>query len=308
MNRLFQFTLLSLFCVLITCCGNNKEEAFKDYISPDRSFSVSVPASLDKDPRSRSDFMAFTKENVFIFVTKQSEASLDEDAIKVNPPGDKFVFDLVEETDSTKLYKYSQGLLVIYEYYLIKKLQCGNFLITIKDNVSSKDNIVSTGLKIYSSLKDYTKVQNADAAEESRSSSLEETYSTRYYSVKYPKGWQIMEHMDEMTEVYIGYQPENFGFTIVRFETDYSLSELNAEGNENLRQAGFKILENKQMTIIGEKGYRTVLEITIQGQKVKHISYSFKKGDMLYNVKFGSVTTKAQEKLAAEIIKSFHFK
>ena len=111
-----------------------------------------------------------------------------------------------------------------------------------------------------------------------------------------------------MTEVYIGYQPDNFGFTIVRFETDYSLSEVNVEGNENVRQAGFRILEEKQMKVDGVKCYRVIQEITIQGQKVKHISYTFKKGDMLYNVKFGSVTTKAQETLASEIIDSFHFK
>lgn len=111
-----------------------------------------------------------------------------------------------------------------------------------------------------------------------------------------------------MTEVYIGYQPDNFGFTIVRFETDYTLSEVNAEGNENVRQAGIRIFEEKQMKVDGAKCYRAIQEITIQEQKVKHISYTFKKGDMLYNIKFGSVKTKAQENLASNIIDSFHFK
>ena len=83
---------------------------------------------------------------------------------------------------------------------------------------------------------------------------------------------------------------------------------MNAEGKENVRQAGFRILEEKQMTVDKSKCYRAVQEISIQGQKVKHISYTFKKGDMLYNIKFGSVTTKAQEMLAAEIIDSFCFK
>lgn len=62
------------------------------------------------------------------------------------------------------------------------------------------------------------------------------------------------------------------------------------------------------MKVDGVKCYRAVQEISIQGQKVKHISYTFKKGEMLYNIKFGSVTTKAQETLAAEITKSFRFK
>ena len=80
---------------------------------------------------------------------------------------------------------------------------------------------------------------------------------------------------------------------------------MNAEGNENVRQAGFRILEEKQMTVDKAKCYRAVQEISIQGQKVKHISYTFKKGDMLYNIKF--VTTKEQENIAAEIIDSFRF-
>ena len=58
----------------------------------------------------------------------------------------------------------------------------------------------------------------------------------------------------------------------------------------------------------GQKCYRAIHEVRVKGQKVKHISYTFKKGDMLYNIKFGSVTTNAQEELADEIMKSFNFK
>ena len=50
--------------------------------------------------------------------------------------------------------------------------------------------------------------EGADAAiEEAEVVSLEKTYSTKFYSVKYPKGWNVIEHLDEMTEVYIGHQP-----------------------------------------------------------------------------------------------------
>ena len=66
-------------------------------------------------------------------------------------------------------------------------------------------------------------------------------------------------------------------------------------------------MENKQGEIKGEKCYKTVQEISIQNQKVKHISYTFKKDNMLYNIKFGSVATKTQEKLVTEIMKSFQF-
>jgi hypothetical protein len=133
------------------------------------------------------------------------------------------------------------------------------------------------------------------------------TYSQPLYCISYPIDWKVSEGIDDITEVYIGSEKENFGFTIIRFETDYSLSEIDKEGKDNLRKAGFKVLEDKQITVDGVKCYRAVQEMTYQGQRIKHISYTFKKRRWLYNIKFGSVTTKEQENLAAQIIDSFHF-
>lgn len=59
------------------------------------------------------------------------------------------------------------------------------------------------------------------------------------------------------------------------------------------------------MTVDGMKCYRAVQEISSQGQKVKHISYTFKKGDILYNhcyclssthIESGKKQNKAQNK------------
>lgn len=111
-----------------------------------------------------------------------------------------------------------------------------------------------------------------------------------------------------MTDVYIGHQAEEFGFTIVRFETDFSLAEAKAEGVSNLKQSGVKILEEKQMTVAGVKCYRIVLEIRAMGQVAKQISYTFKRGDMLYDIKFGTISKASHEKIAADIIASFRFK
>lgn len=137
---------------------------------------------------------------------------------------------------------------------------------------------------------------------------LGKTYSTRYYSIGYPADWQCSENINEMTDVYIGSNKEPFGFTIVRFETDYSLFDANKEGNENLRRAGYKILDEKQIIVDGVKCYRANHEITLQGQRIIQISFTFKKGDMLYNIKFGSIISKSHETIATKIIESFRFK
>ena len=62
------------------------------------------------------------------------------------------------------------------------------------------------------------------------------------------------------------------------------------------------------ITLCGQKCYRAIHGVKVQNQKTRHISYTFKKGDMLYNIKFGSVNTKAQEELVDEIIETFNFK
>ncbi len=300
--------LLLLIALVIVACnsGQKNEVRYKEYTSPDKSYVVSVPDYIPAN-KCFADLMSFVKDDNFIIIQRISAEHLSDDVTNIINESGKFSFSQIEVSDTTIMYQASKGLIMAYKYYLIKKLPEANYMISVSSFTKSKNEIKEMGNKIYASLKPF---QQADVETKDQNVSLkaDKSYATSYYTIKYPKHWQVQEHIDEMTEVYIGYQPENFGFTIVRFETDYSLAEVNAEGNKNVRQAGFRILEEKQMKVDGVKCYKTIQEIAIQGQKVKHISYTFKKGDMLYNIKFGSVTTRTQESLASDIIDSFHFK
>lgn len=80
-----------------------------------------------------------------------------------------------------------------------------------------------------------------------------------------------------MTDVYIGSGTESFGFTVVRFETDYTLSEINAEGNESIRQAGFRIKGEELITLMGLKCYRAIHEVSVQNQIIKTFPIHSKK-------------------------------
>ena len=148
-----------------------------------------------------------------------------------------------------------------YDLYMLKRLDGSNYLVKVSSDVIGQSEMIDMIKHIYLSMKSKdAEVENVAvvASEDEETFLLGKTYSTPFYSIKYPKQWQVQEHLDEMTEVYIGYQPDNFGFTIVRFETDYTLSEVNAEGNENVRQAGIRILEEKQMKVDGAKCYRAI--------------------------------------------------
>lgn len=144
--------------------------------------------------------------------------------------------------------------------------------------------------------------------DEAARQSLSKVYSHKYYSVRYPGSWSIMEQVDETIDVYIGPPTgDGLGFTIGRFMTELPLSEINKEGKENLELAGFDIVEDKSITLHGVKMFRGVYDVRVQGQKYRQISYTFKKGDMLYNVRFGNALGAEREALVAEIMDSFRF-
>lgn len=310
--RMKYFIGLVLSIVIFTSCGREKKITYSTYFSVDNSYSVEVPSDATQE-KCILDLMSFENTNSHLTITVQQidEGSIGEYIRKEHTINNSFSYNLFLSSDTTSFYKVTRGnnMWSAYDLYMLKCLDGKNYLLNVSSDVLSQSEIIEIIKHIYISMKLYGMEKGADnAIEEAKVVSLEKTYSTKFYSVKYPKGWNVIEPFDEMTEAYIGHQPENFGFTIVRFKTDYTLSEVNAEGNENLRQAGFRILEEKQMTVDRLKCHRAVIEIPFQGQKVKQISYTFKKGDTLYNVKFGSVTTKKQDNIATKIIDSFRFK
>ena len=306
-------TVLVVFPLLFFSCGQKQEQTYRKYSSFDNTYSIEIPSNASQK-KCFTDFMGFEdpKSHLFIIIQHINEETLEEFVRNNNITIKTFSHHLFQSSDTTYFYKITKGnnMWSAYDLYMLKRLEGKKYVVQVSSDVFRKSNMIEMIKHIYSSMKS-NKVGETNVMSNKKyvqSIPLEKTYSTRFYSIKYPKGWQKQEHLDEMTEVYIGYQPDIFGFTIVRFETNYTLSEINRTGNENICQAGFRILDEKQMKVDGVKCYRAVQEISIQGQKVKHISYTFKKGEMLYNIKFGSVTTKAQETLAAEITKSFRFK
>ena len=136
------------------------------------------------------------------------------------------------------------------------------------------------------------------------------TRSTNYYSIEYPREWKVLTNVDQMTDAYIGASNDLLGFTIVFFDTDYSLAEINEESNSQMRQLDAKFSENKKTTINGQPCYKSVFEYEMAGRKMKNISYVFKKGDTMYSVKFGSDPKEVNDNIALieKIIKTFQIK
>ena len=311
MNRNI-FIGIAVSLLLLFSCGQRKEKTYKTHVSEDESYSLEIPVCAVRE-KCATDFMSFKDNDSHLTICVQSigDSRIDEHINNKDGTNEGFTYNLFQSSDTTSFYKITRGnnMWLAYELYMLKKLDSQKYIIQVSSDRIGQSEMIEIIRHIYSSMKQYvTEKGKAITKESYQKTALESSFSNKYYTIKYPKGWKKIEHFDEITDVYIGSETENFGFTIVRFETDYTLSEINTDGNESIRLSGVRIKEDKLITLKGLKCYRAIHEISKQNQKVKHISYTFKKGNMLYNIKFGSSTTKTQETLASEIIETFNFK
>lgn len=297
--------------LLLFSCGQKKEMAYNTYVSPNKSYSLEIPSNAVKG-KCLEDFMSFQdkESGLIVCVRSVEESTIDEYTHKDDATDGGFTYTLFHSSDTTSFYKITRGnnMWSAYELYMLRKLNDRNYIIQVSSDKIGQSDIIKIIRHIYSSMKQITKKDKTIINESIQRKALESSYSNKYYTIKYPKEWKIIEPLDEMTDVYIGSEVDKFGFTIVRFKTEYTLSEINTEGNESIRQAGFNIKEDKLISLQGQKCYKAILETCMQNQKVKHISYTFKKDDMLYNIKFGNVATRVQEAIAADIMESFYLK
>lgn len=301
--------ILVLIVLVMTSCqsGQKKEITYKEYRSPDNSYVVSVPEQIPAN-KCVADFMSFVKDDNFIIIQRVPVDYLSNEVTKIDKESGKFSFSQIAVSDTSILYQASKGLITAYKYYLIKKLPTANYMISVSSITGSKTRITEMGNRICASLKPYKMIDD-ETRNDNVSLKADKTYSNQYYSIKYPKECMVVENIDEETDVYIVSETDGLVLMIMRFETDTSLAEGNAIGNENIRQAGARILDEKLITFNGVSCYRAIQEIPSQSSGYDRlISYSFKKGDIFYNIRIGNLSTEEKDALAKEIISTFRFK
>ena len=200
-----------------------------------------------------------------------------------------------------------------YQLYMTKKIKDNQYVISISSDVLGKDRLVAIIEHIQKSLtglSQKTEIIEGNKNMDNVNNSTFSTRNTNYYSIDYPKEWSIVTNPDQMTDVYLGDPKGKIGCTILFFDVDYSLSELNEEGNENMRNAGAKITSNERINVNGCQCYKTILEYSLGDTKVKQISYLFKKDETMFSVKFGNDKTEIDKNIALieKIIATFKIK
>lgn len=305
--------------IAISCTnGTQTEVQYKKHMSHNKAYEVDIPINYTQET-AIADLLAYTNEkhHAFIVIDKLEDGkSLYQYAEEKHDSNskNKFSYNLFVETDSSCFYKVTRGTAIWSAYYLYmtKKLHGKDYVVYMTSDVLDKDEMVKMINHIYNSLiehSDEIEVIDGKDAPKGKTGNFS-TRSTNYYSIEYPKEWKVLTNVDQMTDAYIGSPNDLLGFTIVFFDTEYSLAEINEESNSQMRQLDAKFSENKKTTINGQPCYKSVFEYEMAGRKMKNISYVFKKGNTMYSVKFGSDPKEVNDNIALieKIIKTFQIK
>lgn len=314
MKNLISISILILAMIAISC--NNGQQAkiqYKKHMSHNKAYEVEVPAYFTQI-KSGDYLMAFSNEKdyttLLIDVFKEGENLYTYAETTVGKTSDKFTYTSYEQSDSSYFFS-SNGAIKYYHLFMSKKIDGKEYIIALSTIIEKRvaEEIVH---HIYKSLVPHSnEMELIDGKNDEKGKS--ENFAmrnTNYYSIEYPKEWKVITNVDQMTDAYIGATNDMLGFTIVFFDTDYSLSEINEEANSNMKEIGAKFITNKKITINGQQCYMADYEYEMSGKKMKNISYVFKKDDTMYSVKFGSDPNKmnANKALIEKIINTFHIK
>ena len=199
MNKKLIITF-AISIVLFISCGQRKELTYSSYTSVDNVYRVEIPSSATQG-RCNMNVMNFENKNsnLIIVIQRISEKSIDEYIRNKDITNNTFTYNLFQFSDTTSFYKITRGsnMWSAYDLYMLKRLDGSNYLVKVSSDVIGQSEMIDMIKHIYLSMKSKDAVEENVAVVASKDEEtflLEKTYSTPFYSIKYPKQWQIQEH------------------------------------------------------------------------------------------------------------------
>lgn len=315
-------SLVFFMAVVISSCNNERRTVINYKTYENDVYRVEIPMDYSIK-KSIGDIMSFEQEKLGSFISIQSlkNENLLYYAQKHNTEGDKFSYSLIGQTDTSCYYKITGNSVMwsAYQLYMTKRVGEMKYVISVSSSsdAQSKNELVALITHIQKSLVSHS--PKLDLSDNSSIKNVEEDNTdddsfaireTKSYTIEYPKEWKVVSNPDQYTDVYLGDYQGKVGCTVLFVDTDYSLDEIIEDGNTNMKNAGARVTSNKKLEINGIPCYKTIFEYSLGNMNVKQISYTFKKGNTMYNVKFGNnkLTIDANIALIDRIISSFKIK
>lgn len=304
MKKIFLFNLL-IMLILASCGDRNQNIIYKTYTAENKAYTVEIPNDFSLMQNQISGYMAFqrssTNSSDAAFITIQPTNDGFESFDKSLNSNPKFNYTVYSESSTSKFAECTKGMWSAVQLGMIKDINGQQYLITLSAQVSrsSSENIIR---HIYNSMVAGVPADTSELTTDSErfDDNKFKTYSNPHFSISYPKDWINVDQPNAMSDVYLGAPDESLGFTVVRFETDATLSEIVAEAKAGAQQGGMSVTGNKNIKLNGLNCNKMVCEFNYQGIPIKTVAYSFKEGNTFYNIKFG--TKKAEVDANATLI------
>lgn len=309
MKRIILLFFEAIFMLGFISCSSNQSCKFKTEELWDW-FYMDIPENLylDKKYYIENKMACYTEySNPRSFLTIFMEDSVNKSILLEQVNADKegytkqgYYVTNYTISDSVASFKFGKGMLTGKAHYVIKDFY-GIFHFVVK-YVGIEGYNIDVIKHIANSIQLRAQLPDTDL-------SYDPTFENKYFSLTYPKAWLYMEHPDEMSDVYIGANDEQFGVIIVRFEQAMGLVEINREISDELKKLGLTV-HSSRLKIAGKDGYKTISYGNLGGQNVKFIEYSFKDADMFYDLKFGGEAKSVDKynKEMEKIVTSFKLK
>ncbi len=263
-------------------------------------YKVDIPASLSPDSRNMANFSVWSDKDNFLVIERGKDyrymmEQYNESASGYRGKGYNVLSDSKDEKSAS--FKVQKGLFMAKSCYVLTECDGVKFLVSYSGMNANMEQTKAVANSIRMRI------------EEPQSTESKPVFENEFYKIEYPAGWKYMTNPDGVSDVYIGKGNEMFGFTIMHFETEYSLDDIVDNEKSSWKQLGVTSKYTKS-NIGGELTYRCVANGTIQGIQMKNVSYSLKHKGIFYNIKFGNDPKLMDENLDVieEIVKSFQFK
>lgn len=281
--------------MFLCACKTTDEVQYKLYMSHDKIYEVEIPADFDEET-SIGSMLVFEKEksHAYLTIMEINEGDSFGHVVEHNKREDAgFTYSIIEQTDTSCFYKITKGTSIwsATELYLMKSVDDHNYIIILSSDIIGQSKLISMIRHIQQSLRPHSLEMELQVGEESDDDEVDDDFTERntdYYSISYPKTWSLLVNPNQMTDAYIGDSEGKVGCTILFFDTDLSLAEINAEANTNMKEVGAVVTSEKKTVVNGMPCYRVVYEFSVGDKEVKQISYIFKSGNTMFSVKFGN--------------------
>lgn len=322
---------LPIFFLLFSCINNNNNNDNKQtYIINNHSYfySCKVPYKFDLDFCHLDTLGFFISEDdiddcvsVFIcpiptnsiegYIKKEIKKHPNRKYIKLRSADAKISSYIIKGKIALPRQNYSEIWDSLYVSYIIKEGKYSEYLITyinghkpINYKILSESSEIEINDNIYFYHNDYPYFASESDEE------LFKTYSNIFFSIQYPKAWELIGKLDSITDIFIGEKDGSMCLSLTRFESNRSLNDIDKETTDNMLQHGIKIIDEIEMYICGVPCYKKDIKFKTNGCEIYQESYLLKKGNSFYSIKFGNEydRIKQNKPLIRRIISSLRIK